>query len=125
MQYCRAAKACHPDVSGRRMFMRRRVVITGMGAVSPLGHSVKELYENQLRGKSGVGRITLFDASTFPTTFAAQVKDFDLTRYVQDAERWADSGSNSKLAAAAAQQALADAGLQRDARGVDRTRFGV
>ncbi len=104
--------------------MRRRVVITGMGAVTPLGNSVKELYDNQLRGRSGVGPITLFDASTFPTTFAAQVKDFDLGRFVRDPSRWTHSGSNSRLAAAAAQQALDDAGLTDDRR-VDRTRFGV
>jgi 3-oxoacyl-[acyl-carrier-protein] synthase II len=104
--------------------MRRRVVITGMGAITPLGDSVKDLYENQLRGKSGVGPITLFDASTFPTSFAAQVKNFDLARYVRDASRWTHAGSNSRLAAAAAQQAIEDAALL-DARGVDRTRFGV
>ncbi len=104
--------------------MRRRVVITGMGAISPLGDSVKDLYENQLRGKSGVGPIALFDASTFPTKFAAQVKNFDLARYVRDASRWAHAGSNSRLAAAAAQQALDDAGLI-ESRRVDRTRFGV
>src|SRR5438876_2658961 len=104
--------------------MRRRVVITGMGAISPLGHSVNELYENQLHGKSGVGPITLFDATTFPTRFAAQVKGFDLARYVRDASRWANAGSNSRLAAAAAQQALQDAGvLESDS--VERTRFGV
>jgi 3-oxoacyl-[acyl-carrier-protein] synthase II len=104
--------------------MRRRVVITGMGAVTPLGDTVKDLYENQLRGKSGVGPIALFDASTFPTKFAAQVKNFDLARYVKDPSRWAHSGSNSRLAAAAAQRALEDAGLV-EAPKVDRTRFGV
>ena len=46
--------------------MKRRVVITGMGAITPLGHSVAELYQNQLEGKSGVAPITLFDASKFP-----------------------------------------------------------
>jgi len=104
--------------------MRRRVVITGMGAITPLGNSVKELYENQLRGKSGAGTIHLFDATTFPTTFAAQVKDFELGRYVRDPSRWRDSGSNSRFAAAATQQALEDAGLLENSR-VDRTRFGV
>ena len=54
--------------------MRRRVVITGMGAVTPLGNSVKELYENQLAGKSGIDFIRNFDASTFPTKFAAELK---------------------------------------------------
>jgi 3-oxoacyl-[acyl-carrier-protein] synthase II len=104
--------------------MRRRVVITGMGAISPLGDSVNDLYENQLRGKSGVGPITLFDAATFPTKFAAQVKDFDLARHVGDPGRWVNAGSNSRLAAAATQQALRDAGLL-EGGGVDRTRFGV
>ena len=60
--------------------MRRRVVITGMGAITPLGHSVQDLYRSQLEGRSGVGPITHFNAGGFPTTFAAQVKDFDLER---------------------------------------------
>src|SRR2546426_7557013 len=104
--------------------MRRRVVITGMGAVTPLGHSVAELYGNQLEGKSGVGPITLFDASKFPTTFAAQVKDFDLSRFVGDARRWENCGVNTLFAVAAAQQALADSGILHDSS-VDRTRCGV
>src|SRR4051794_31408083 len=105
--------------------MRRRVVITGMGAVTPLGDTVKDLYENQLRGKSGVGPITLFDASTFPTKFAAEVKGFDLARYVKDPSRWKHAGSNSRFSAAASNQALADAGLLEGDAKVDRTRFGV
>jgi 3-oxoacyl-[acyl-carrier-protein] synthase II len=104
--------------------MRRRVVITGMGAITPLGDTVKDLYENQLRGKSGVGPITLFDASTFPTRFAAEVSHFDLGRYVRDPRRWIHAGSNSKFAAAAAEQALVDAGVHED-KAIDRTRFGV
>ncbi len=81
--------------------MKRRVVITGMGAVTPLGHSVAELYENQLKGKSGVAPITLFDAATFPTKFAAEVKGFYLGRFVQDPCRWAYAGSNTRFALAA------------------------
>jgi 3-oxoacyl-[acyl-carrier-protein] synthase II len=104
--------------------MKRRVVITGMGAITPLGNSVGELYQAQLEGRSGVGPIKLFDARRFPTQFAAQVKDFDLGRYVKDPERWENSGANSRFAAAAAQQALADADLLDHAK-VDRTRFGV
>jgi 3-oxoacyl-[acyl-carrier-protein] synthase II len=104
--------------------MRRRVVITGMGAITPLGHSVQELFRAQVAGRSGVGPITLFDASRFPTRFAAEVKDFDLDCFVKDTGRWANCGANSRFAAAAAQQALADAGLL-DRPGVDRTRFGV
>src|SRR5262245_31976504 len=104
--------------------MKRRVVITGMGAVTPLGHSVREMFEAQLAGKSGVGPIFRFDASAFPTTFASQVKDFDLANFVPNCERWKHSGVNSTFAAAAGQQALADAGVLSNDR-IDRTRFGV
>jgi 3-oxoacyl-[acyl-carrier-protein] synthase II len=104
--------------------MRRRVVITGMGAITPLGHGVRSTFQAQLEGKSGVGPITRFNAKTFPTKFAAQVKDFDLGEYVSDASRWANSGVNSQFAAAAAQQALTDAGLDATSR-IDRDRFGV
>src|SRR5438552_607283 len=104
--------------------MSRRVVITGMGAVTPLGQSVREMYEAQLEGKSGVGPTFRFDASTFPTKFSSQVKDFDLAKHVPDCQRWANCGVNSSFAAAAAQQALADAGVLDNDR-VDRTRFGV
>jgi 3-oxoacyl-[acyl-carrier-protein] synthase II len=104
--------------------MRRRVVITGMGAITPLGQSVREMFEAQLAGKSGVGSIFRFDASTFPTQFASQVKDFDLSKHVPDCKRWANCGINSTFAAAAAQQALSDAGVLSKGK-VDRTRFGV
>jgi 3-oxoacyl-[acyl-carrier-protein] synthase II len=107
-----------------RSSMKRRVVITGMGAITPLGNSVEELYKAQIEGRSGVGPIALFDASHFPTSFAAQVKDFDLDHYVGDSSRWRDSGANSRFAAAAAQQALSDAQLHENSE-VDRTRIGV
>jgi 3-oxoacyl-[acyl-carrier-protein] synthase II len=104
--------------------MRRRVVITGMGAVTPLGQSVCEMFEAQIKGKNGVGPITHFNARRFPTTFAAEVKDFHLERFVSSCSRWNNAGLNSRFAAAAAQQALEDAGLLELGR-VDRTRFGV
>ncbi len=100
--------------------MRRRVVITGMGAITPLGHSVAELYKAQLEGKSGVGPISLFDASAFPTKFASQVKNFDLGGYVRDPERWDDSGVNTRFALAAAHQALSDAGVLDAGVALDR-----
>jgi len=104
--------------------MRRRIVITGMGAVTPLGFSVKDLYENQLAGKSGVDYIKNFDASTFPTKFAAELKGFELSAFVKDPSRWKHAGPNARFAAAAAQQALTDGGLVDNAK-VDRTRLGV
>ena len=103
---------------------RRRVVITGMGVISPLGHTVEELFRAQVEGRSGVGPITRFDASTFPTRFAAEVRDFDLGRYVRQPERWQDAWLNTQFALAAAKEALDHAGLADGAR-VDRSRLGV
>jgi 3-oxoacyl-[acyl-carrier-protein] synthase II len=104
--------------------MSRRVVITGLGVITPLGDTPRKLFRAQLDGKSGVGAITRFDASTFPTRFAAEVPGFDLAHYVRPAERWAHAGEASRFAAAATQLALADAGLA-DAPGVDRSRIGI
>jgi 3-oxoacyl-[acyl-carrier-protein] synthase II len=104
--------------------MRTRVVITGMGAITPLGHNIEDLFKSQIEGKSGVGPITSFNARRFPTTFAAQVKGFDLKAFIPDCGRWQYSGINSRFAAAATQQALHDAGLL-GLRGLDPTRCGV
>jgi 3-oxoacyl-[acyl-carrier-protein] synthase II len=102
---------------------RRRVVITGMGAITPLGHNVAELYASQLEGRSGVGSITSFDASRFPTRFAAEVRDYDLGKFVRQPERFAHCGLNTRFALGAAKQALGDAELLDD-RG-DRSNMGV
>jgi 3-oxoacyl-[acyl-carrier-protein] synthase II len=102
----------------------RRVVITGMGIVSPLGHSVAEFFTAVANGKSGIGPITAFDARTFPTTIAGEVKNFNLANFVRDTTLWTDAKQNSRFAAAASQQALTDSGVLDDAR-IDRTRFGV
>jgi 3-oxoacyl-[acyl-carrier-protein] synthase II len=103
--------------------MRRRVVITGMGVITPLGHSVREMFANLLEGKSGVDRITNFDARTFPTTFAAQVKQFELGKFIPRPERYAKCGVNTRFGLAAAQQALADADLVGGATA--RVRCGI
>src|SRR4051794_29011510 len=104
--------------------MKRRVVITGRGALTPVGHGVKEMFDAQVAGRSGVAAITIFDASRFPTRFAAEIKDFDLRHYVDTPAMFAEAGSNTRFALAAARQALDDAGL-RGLHGVDPTRFGV
>ncbi len=104
--------------------MRRRVVITGMGALTPLGHSVASMFEAQLAGRSGVGPMTRFNARSFPTTFAAEVRDFDLGRFIPDAERFAFCGVNTQFAVAAARQALDDSGLF-DFPSLDPTRCGI
>jgi 3-oxoacyl-[acyl-carrier-protein] synthase II len=95
-----------------------------MGVITPLGHTVGELFTSQIEGRSGVGAITSFDARQFPTKFAAQVKDYDLGKYVRNPERWENSGVNTRFALGAAKQALADAELLDELAG-DRTRMGV
>ncbi len=102
---------------------RRRVVITGMGAVTPVGHTAAATYAGCVEGTTGVRMITHFDARAFPTPFAAEVKDFALGKVLRNADRYRHAGSNTRFGLAAAHQALADAGLDR--AGLDRTRIGV
>src|SRR5262249_26202594 len=104
--------------------MRRRVVITGMGAITPLGHNVPDLFRSQLEGRSGVGPLRAFTRQGSPTRFGARVKASAGPRHVKGAQRWTHAGPNSQFAAAAAQQALADADLL-EGKNVDRTRIGV
>jgi len=91
--------------------MRKRVVVTGMGWVTPLGHDLESAWKQLLAGESGIAPTTLFDARTFPTTFAAEVKDYDFTRYVTDPRRHVEVGRNTKFALGAARQAWLQAGL--------------
>ena len=65
---------------------RRRVVVTGLGLVSPVGIGVEESWAALVAGKSGVAPITLFDASTFPTRIAAEVKNFDPAKFMDRKE---------------------------------------
>src|SRR3954453_10300726 len=104
--------------------MRRRVVITGMGAVTPLGLSVSSMFEAQLAGRSGVGPIRRFNARRFPTSFAAELKGFELRDFMPDAERFRYCGVNTQFAFAAARQALDGSGLF-DRADLDRTRCGI
>ena len=102
----------------------RRVVVTGMGMVTPLGRDLESTWQALLAGRSGVGPITLFDAETFPTRIAAEVRDFDLAGYIANAARWEEYSRNTQFALAAAQMAVADSRLN-DHAALDRTRFGV
>jgi len=101
---------------------RRRVVITGLGLVSPVGNSVEEAWQNLLAGRSGITAITKFDASTFPTRIAGEVKNFDIGTYIsaKDARRM-DTFIHYGIAAGI--QAIKDAGLE--ANPVDAERIGV
>lgn len=90
--------------------MDRRVVVTGMGTVNPLGLTVEETWRNALQGVSGVGRLTLFDASDLPVQIACEVRGFDPTRYLEPREaRRRDRFQ--QFATAAVQEAVAQAGL--------------
>ena len=90
---------------------RRRVVVTGLGCVSPVGNTVNESWSNLLAGKSGIDLITKFDAANFACRFAGEVKGFDLESYIRAKEaRTMDTFIHYGIAAAV--QAVADAGLR-------------
>ncbi|MCA9028677.1 MAG: beta-ketoacyl-ACP synthase II [Planctomycetaceae bacterium] len=103
--------------------MRRRVVVTGIGCITPIGNSVEETWASLREGKVGIGNITHFDASEFPTTFAAEVKNFDLANYVDDPKAFEFAGRNIRFAIGAAQQAVQDSGLLEGE--FDPASFGV
>ncbi|MCA1937901.1 MAG: beta-ketoacyl-ACP synthase II [Dechloromonas sp.] len=102
---------------------RRRVVITGLGLISPVGNSVEEGWKNIVAGVSGIAPITRFDTSTFPVQFAGEVKNFDITQYIsaKDARRM-DTFIHYGLAAG--MQAVRDAGLDQEGA-ADPERVGV
>jgi len=102
----------------------RRVVITGMGTVNPLGHDVESTWSALLAGRSGLSRTELFDASTFPSTFSAQVKGFDLAKWLPRADRHRCAGRQCRFALAAAVQAWREAHLAGFAD-LDPARLGI
>lgn len=89
---------------------RPRIVVTGLGMMSPLGHSVQESWDSLLNGRSGIGPITQFDASHLPVRIAGEVKGFKAKKYMDFKEARRMSRA-SQLAVAAAQMALVDAGF--------------
>ncbi|MDB5351038.1 MAG: beta-ketoacyl-acyl-carrier-protein synthase [Planctomycetota bacterium] len=105
--------------------MQRRVVVTGMGMVTPLGRDLESTWKSLRESRSGVGPITLFNAASFPTKIAAEVKNFDLAEYIgADADRWQDHCRNTLFAIAAATMAVKASGLL-DLKSLDPSRFGV
>lgn len=102
--------------------MKKRVVITGMGVITPIGHSVEEYWAGLLAGRSGIATITRFDTASFPTRIAGEIKQFDVTRYVEKKEsRRMDLVGQYAMAAAV--QAMEHSGISPDA--IDRDRAGV
>lgn len=101
---------------------KNRVVVTGMGAVTPVGIGVEQIWSALLAGRSGIRRITRFDVSNFPTQFAGEVQNFDPRDYMdfREAKR---TGRFTQLAVAATQQAIQNAAL--DLSKEDATRVGL
>ncbi|HTB22066.1 MAG TPA: beta-ketoacyl-ACP synthase II [bacterium] len=104
--------------------MRRRVVVTGLGAVTPLGNDVETFFQGLLEGRSGIGPITRWDPSRHTTHIAGMVKDFSLDPAVADKKDARRMDWFVQFAMASTQQALADAGLS-DLSKLDLERFGV
>ena len=106
-----------------------RVVITGMGIVCPLGHDVETVWEAVLAGKSGMAKTTIFDASTFPSTFSAEVKDYDFAKFTKNPQLHKHSNRGTGFAIGATVQACREAGIDIEtdepADGIDRSRLGI
>jgi 3-oxoacyl-[acyl-carrier-protein] synthase II len=90
--------------------MKRRIVVTGLGLVTPLGNTVESTWSALLAGRSGAGPLTKFDASHFPVRFAAEVKDFDPLRFI-DKKEARKMGAFTHYAIAASDEAIGDANL--------------
>lgn len=97
----------------------KRVVITGMGALTPLGNSIDEYWNGLINGVSGAAPITLFDASKFKTKFACEVKNFDPTAFL-DRKEARKVDRFAQFAIVASDQAMADAGLNKENTNPDR-----
>ena len=100
----------------------KRVVVTGLGAVTPVGNTPEETWANLVAGKSGAAPISLFDASNFKTQFACEVKDLNVTDYI-DRKEVRKMDRYCQLAMISAMQGVKDAGL--DLEKEDKTRSGV
>src|SRR5436305_14180667 len=101
--------------------MTKRVVITGLGAVTPIGSGKEEFWQSLLAGKSGVSQVTRFDTTEYVRHRACEVKEFDFVPYARPSSR--PIGKGSQLAIVAAAQAIADAKLNLDS--IDPYRIGV
>ncbi len=104
--------------------MKRRVVVTGLGALTPVGNDVPSMWDALVAGKSGTAPITKFDASTFPVRFAAELKGFDPSQYM-DRKEIKRADPYTQYAVSASKQAMRDAGLEGGVNGYDPDRIGV
>lgn len=104
--------------------MAPRIVITGMGWVTPLGHDVPSVWSRLLEGQTGVAPISRFDARTWSTNFAAEVRDYKLEQFLDDTTPHQYAGLNTLFALGAAAQAWRQAGLDKF-KGLNRRRMGI
>lgn len=104
--------------------LTRRVVVSGLGIISPVGNTITEAWDNILAGKSGVSPITAFDASDFSVRFSASVKDFDVERYINRKEaKKMDTFIHYGIAASI--QAIEDSGLEINEANADRVGVAI
>lgn len=103
--------------------MRRRVVVTGVGVINPMGNDVESMWAGLRASKSGVGYTTIFDATNFRTRISAEIKNWDISQQGEDLERWKHRGRHTRFAAGAAIQAMRNSGVLDSIH--DRRRFGV
>jgi 3-oxoacyl-[acyl-carrier-protein] synthase II len=103
--------------------MNRRVVITGMGVVTPLGNDLESYWQNLLAGKSGIGPITRFDTTEYETRIAGEVRDFDPKAVFNNPKEHRRTDRFTHLAMGATKNAMRDSGIELDK--VNRDRFGV
>src|SRR5258707_14837206 len=101
----------------------RRVVVTGLGVITPIGNDLKTFWENLVAGKSGIRKISLFDASVFDCQIAGEIPDFDAADYLANPKDVRRTDRFAQFALACSKQALEDSGL--DLERIDRTRVGV
>lgn len=97
--------------------------MTGIGVITPVGNDVESMWKVLREGGSGIGRITHFDATNFPTKIAAEVKNFHVANYVDDPGRFSESGRNILFAIGAATEAVRASGILETS--LDPARFGV
>jgi 3-oxoacyl-[acyl-carrier-protein] synthase II len=100
-----------------------RVVITGMGWITPMGHSIEAVWQKLLAGESGIGNTSLFDAHTFPTRISAEVRGFELPEHIDNVEPHIGAGRNTQFALASCAQAWTAAKL--DDATLDLDRVGI
>lgn len=109
--------------------MSKRIVITGLGIVCPVAHSVEDFWQALITAKSGSAATTIFDASTFPTTFSAEVKNYDFSKYTKNPQLHKDANRGSGFVIGATAQACRQAGIEIETNepqdSIDRTRLGI